>query len=195
MKQSEIQVAIKNVYGMLWELLALYEKTECYNVLPKGAKEDDIWEYMENRLMAVRKETNCLFLGEESLKKKMLQIVDETEKFVRSYELPGVVKRWKQINPQILFFDCSFDLMEECPELYQQISLGLCECRLNCYPDETLVAARKRYFANAKKKNKEDNLRYSEERVFQDELQRTLTLVFENDFREYLQINTFLQKS
>lgn len=32
----------------------------------------------------------------------------------------------------------------------------------------------------------EHNLRYSEERVFQDEVQRTLLLVFEADFQEYL---------
>ena len=33
---------------------------------------------------------------------------------------------------------------------------------------------------------KEHNFKYSDERVFQDELQRTLTQVFEQDFKEYL---------
>ena len=58
--------------------------------------------------------------------------------------------------------------------------------KLACYPDDTLVEARKRYFAEAKKKIEDGNLQYSEDRVFQNELLRTLTLVFEKDFKEYL---------
>ena len=183
---DEIRTSIKTVYGMLWEVLALYEKTECYNKVPKGAVEDDIWDFMGNKLLEIRKEINCLFLGEEKLSAKLRQIVDETECFVRSYEQPGVVTRWKKINPRILFFDCSFDLMEECPHLYSEISWGLSDFKLACYPNETLAAARKHYFDEARKKIEGGNLRYSDERVFQDELQRTLTLVFENDFKEYL---------
>lgn len=186
MMANEIRTSIKTVYGMLWEVLALYEKTECYNEVPKGAEEDDIWDFMGNKLLEVRKAINCLFLGEEKLSAKLLQIVDETERFVRSYEQPGVVTRWKRINPRILFFDCAFELMEECPDLYCEMSWGLSELKLACYPDETLAEARKRYFAEARKKIEDGNFRYSDERVFQDELQRTLTLVFENDFKEYL---------
>lgn len=51
MMVNEIKTSIKTVYGMLWDVLALYEKIDCYN------------------------------------------------------ELPGVVKRWRRINPQILFFE------------------------------------------------------------------------------------------
>lgn len=31
MMQNEIRTSIKTVYGMLWDVLALYEKTDCYN--------------------------------------------------------------------------------------------------------------------------------------------------------------------
>ncbi len=186
MMANEIGASIRKVYGMLWEMLAMYEKTECYNKVPEGAEEDDIWDYMGNRLLEARKEISRLFLGEEVLGAKLLQVADETECFIRSYEQPGVVTRWKRINPRILFFDCTFDLMEECPELYQEISWGLNDLKLSCYPDETLTAARKCYFLETKKKIEDGNLRYSEERVFQDELHRTLTLVFENDFKDYL---------
>lgn len=186
MMANEIRTSIKTIYGMLWEILAMYEETECYNKVPKEAKEDDIWNYTGNKLLTVRKEINCLFFGEEALRSKLLQVVDETEYFIRSYEQPGVVTRWKKINPQIIFFDCSFDLMEEYPEVYEEISLGLSNLRLSCYPNKTLANARKRYFLKVKKKIEHGNLRYSEERVFQDELHRTLTLVFENDFKDYL---------
>ena len=70
--------------------------------------------------------------------------------------------------------------------MYKEISRGLTDLKLACYPDETLIEARNRYFTAAKKKIEDGNLKYTEDRVFQNELLRTLTLVFENDFKEYL---------
>lgn len=139
-----------------------------------------------DKLLDVRKETATAFLGNGELCNKMEQVIDETEQFVRSYEMPGVVKRWKSINPKIIYFDCAFDLMEECPESYKEISRGLTDMRLACYPDEELIENRKNYFAEIKQKNEESNLKYSETRIFQNELLNTLTLVFQNDFEEYL---------
>lgn len=46
--ENEIRMSIKKIYGMLWDILALYEKTEMYNSIPKCemASENDIWDYM-----------------------------------------------------------------------------------------------------------------------------------------------------
>lgn len=171
---------------MLWDVLSLYEKTECYNRVPKELGEGDIWEFMGNKLQEVRKEVSKSFLGEEEIRTKLFQIVDEAEHFVRIYERPGVVIRWKQINPRIIFWDCSFDIKKGGQQEYRKVSWGLSNLKFSCYPDESLEEARKRYFEETEKKIKEHNLRYSEERVFQDELQRTLTLVFEQDLKDYL---------
>lgn len=186
MTMNEIRTSIQTVYEMLWEVLAIYEETDCYNTVPKGEEEEEIWHYMGTRLLVIRKKIDTLFLGRKELREQLNRIVDETEQFVRSYEKPGVVTRWKQLNPQILFFDYAFELMEECPDIYRKISWGPSELRLSCYPDETLVEARKRYFQNLKKKMEEGNLRYTENTLFQMELLRTLTLVFEYDFGMYL---------
>ena len=164
--KNEIRTSIKSVYEMLREALVLYEY-ECYNTVPAEEKEQDIQKYKENKLLEVRKEINRLFSCEEKTCAQLMEIVDETEQFVRSYEIPGVVERWKQINPHIVFYDCSFDLGETCQ-------------------DETLVAARNRYFEEVKKKIEDEYLEYSEERAFNNEVLRTLTLVFKHDFKEYL---------
>lgn len=186
MMQKETSSSIKTIYGMLWDVLALYEKTDCYNQVPEGEKEVDIWDYLTDKLLEVRKAIDMLFLGEEEMQAKLIRITDETEEFVRSYERPGVVTRWKRINPRILFFDHSFNLMEESPEMYQQISWGLTNLKLTCYPDKSLIEARRKYFAEAKRRIEDGNLRYNEERVFQNELLRTLKRVFEHDFEKYL---------
>lgn len=186
MMENDIRRSVKTIYGMLWTVLALYEKTECYNEVPENETADDILEFMGGKLDEIRKKIDTEFLGHAKLRATMNKVVDETEVFVRSCERPGVVMRWKQINPQILFFDCAFELMEKCPELFREISRGLTNVKLTCYPDEALIEARNKYFADTKKKIEMGNLRYSEERVFQDELLRTLTLIFENDFKDYL---------
>lgn len=184
--ENDIRTSVKTVYGLLWAVLALYEPTECYNKVPDNEPADDIWKFMGGRIEEIRRKIDTEFLGHRKLRTRMNKVVDETELFVRSYERPGVVTRWKQMNPQILFFDCAFDIKEESPEMFRKISWGLTNIKLSCYPDEVFGEARNKYFADAKKKIEMGNLRYSEERVFQDELLRTLTLVFENDFKEYL---------
>ena len=186
MKKKEIRKYIKTIYEMLWDILALYERSECYNVMPGGKSDIDIWDYISDRILEIRRGVDTLFLGEKKLRETLTNIVDETEIFVRSCEIPGVVKRWKQINPRIIFFDSACDLKEESPKLYQQMSLGLSNLKLSCYPDESFSEARKSYFEDAKEWCKEHNLKYSNELVFQKELIRTLSMVFENDFKEYL---------
>lgn len=165
MREEEIRTSIKIVYGMLWDVLALYEKTSGYNELPDKEKDKkiDIWDYMGEKFLDIRKEVDVLFLGETELKEKLMRIVDETEMFVRKYEIPGVVTRWKKINPKILYFDCAFELKKTC--------LG-----------EKQISEQEKYFLEIQRKNEEGNLRYSGERIFQDELVRTLTRVFEEDF-------------
>lgn len=186
MVTNGIKNSIKKVYGELWEIIALYEPTQCYNVVPEGSDKSDIWEYMGDKLLRVRKTINELFLGQEDLREALMEIVDETEYFVRRYEKPGVVKRWLKINPKLLFFDCVFDIMENEPEMYREICRGFTEIKFSCYPDAALIQARKEYLEESKRMNDNNNFRYSEDRVFQNELHRTLTLVFENDFEDYL---------
>ncbi len=100
--------------------------------------------------------------------------------------MPGVVTRWKQINPQLIYFDCAFEIMEECPETYADVRKGLTDSHLSCYPDSELIAQRNMYFAKIKERYKHKNIEYSEDKIFQDELLNTLTLLFEDAFKEYL---------
>ena len=186
MVKNEIGTAIKSVYGMLRDVLALYEKTECYNTVPKGETEQDIQEYLGNKLMEITTEILRLFPNEVNIRARLMRIVNEVRRFIRSYEIPGVDARWKQINPSITFFDCAFEVRETCPEIFQKMRQGITEVKLSCYPDEALAAARNEYFEKVKKKMEDENLEYSEDKAFQEELLRTLTLVFEHDFKKYL---------
>ena len=45
---NETRISIKKNYGMLWDVLALYEKTEMYNKLPDD--EESNLKYSETRI-------------------------------------------------------------------------------------------------------------------------------------------------
>lgn len=187
MRREEINLAIKTVFSELYKIVGLYEITGCYNYIP-GQKSVDVWKYMERKILVVRRIVDSLLLGEEVVSKKLHRIIDETEYFVKCYERPGTVMRWKQINPKLLFFDCAFDLLEQLDhDAYLCMQRGLTNTRLSLYPDEKLIMDRKKYFQEIYKKNQENNLQYSEERIFQNEMHDTLKLVFENDLKEYLE--------
>lgn len=192
MKKSEIRKAIKEVYQKLWELLSLLEETEFFNKVPKGEKMaedsngDDAIRYVERKIAEIRKSVEPLFPEEGEIVRKLDQIIDETEHFAKQYEMPGVVTSWKQINPQLLYFDCAFDIMEKCPEFYMKMRRGLTDIHLSCYPDSELIAQRNEYFARVKEQYKRKKIECSEDRIFQDELLNTLTLLFEDAFKEYL---------
>ncbi len=186
MKKLERKKAIQTVYEKMWEVLGLYEKTNHYNEIPYGEIGKDIWDYMGEKMLAVRKSIETLTLGNPSLEQKLTRIADELELFLRAYSVPGVVDRWSKINPKILYFDCAYDFIEEEPELYEMIQAGTFEFHLNCYPDQADIAARKSYFSAIEAKCKEGNLRYSEDKILQDELHNTLSLVFEHDFEKHL---------
>lgn len=192
MKKGEIRKTIKEVYQKLWALLSLFEETEFFYKVPKGEKiagnshGDDAKKYVERKIAEIRKSVEPLFPEEEEIVRKLDQIIDETECFVNQCEIPGVETRWKQINPQLIFFDCAFEIMEECPEIYTDVRKGLTDVRLSCYPDPELAAQRNAYFVRVKEQYKRKNIECSEDRIFQDELLNTLTLLFEDAFQEYL---------
>ena len=55
------------------------------------------------------------FLGKGNceVEEKLERVIRETEIFIRSFSVPGVVRRWREINSRINYFDCAFKLTEE----------------------------------------------------------------------------------
>lgn len=184
MNEQAKSLAVHIIYEELAWLLAQYEATECFNKVPADAPETDIQEYLENRLRNIRSSAATLFFKDPDMGEKAEQVIGETEFFLKQYERPGVVQRWKALNPNLTFFDCAFDLLTECPEEFDEMRMGLSPLWLSCYPDQKDLWRRKVYFMAARRRFAKAGRKYSEEAVFQDELCRTLELVFQADFGE-----------
>ena len=175
---------IQYIYGRLRGLLAEYAETDCYHKALEGASDPDGLAYALRRLGEIREDAaplaHCPAAAE-----RMKRILDETEVFLRRYEQPGVVMRWRERNPLIEFFDCAFDLLEEEPELFEQIRTDRDSVlQLKCCPASEDLPRRRDYFAVARQRFAREGRPYSGDAAFQDELCRTLNLVFRADFGE-----------
>lgn len=143
---------------------------------------------LKPKLMAVLPEETIMSIdpevGEISL--KLGDIINDTayffDKHVIHHDVPSevssVVFRWSGINPDLTYYDRVFDLMEKYPDTYMEIT--------PLYPGSELVAERNAYFEKTKERNERENLNWSKEMFFQEELLNTLKLLFEDAFGEYL---------
>ena len=87
-------------------------------------------------------------------------------------------------------YDAAYTVAEACmPDLEYGTLEESNELPFRClfYPTLEDFEAREAYFAELERKNTEHNLQYSEERWFQDEVQKTLRMLFETEFAEFVQ--------
>ena len=164
---------------------------------------------LKPKLMTVLPEETIMSINPEvaEISSKLNKIINDTsyffDKHVIRQEAQGVVFLWGAINPHLTYFDRVFELMEKYPETYMDMKvqggqfvyhdkevLRLRDSRhINLspeYPGPELVAERNAYFEKIKERNERENLNWSKERFFQEELMNTLKLLFEDAFREYL---------
>lgn len=175
---------VRAVYGMLRNILELYVDGECYNRLPDTDNYDGARDYFSGLIGDARKRLATEFLGrrDDEVCQKLGSIIDETETFVMSCSVPGVVERWRDINPRLNYFDCVFDIIEE--EGMETARFANRLGRLAFFPSARDIKARKAYFAERATQYAGEDPQSAELRLFRDELLLTLTAVFGHDFGE-----------
>lgn len=177
-----IQQDVKEIYEMLYELLSIYDVSNCFNHLPnKTNDEEDISLYYMRLIDDIEKKINTKYLFlPDRIKGILTQILNETKVFMCSYSVPGVVDSWIETNPQIKYFDPVFDIIKNNPDIYNKIKAGQYLIKFRFIPTEEDIEQRKLYFEKINEENKNYNFKYSEERMFQNELLKTLTAVFKS---------------
>jgi hypothetical protein len=178
---------INGIYGMLNKLLYELEISSYYSFKP-GTKEDG-FNYYDMQLQYIRTEIDKHFWKDKETRDKLYRLVEEEESMIKSFSRPGAPERWVKCNPNLRYYDCVFDFIEENPELYNRIkneemttASGLV-MSFNFYPDEEECRERKRYFDDLYEKCRRQNSRYSIDRLYQNELIEAFRMVFEEDFK------------
>lgn len=182
---------VKEVYKMLYDVLNEIDESCNFNFIPGMEKDSaDAFSYYEKRIDAIRCVVNTRFLEKREVREKLIRIVDETECFIKSFSIPGVVRRWKEINKKITYFDVVYDICAENYKLYEAVcnrEIGIENGMLFLFdflPTEKDFEERTEYFSQITKKVDDGNLQYSYEKIFRNELLQTLGKVFEHDFPE-----------
>ena len=177
---------INTIYGLMNTILYELEASSYYSYKP-GTDEDG-FEYYDLRLQSIRNEIDRRFWNKQVLRLKLYRLTEELEELIKSYSQPGAPERWIRKNSKLRFFDCVFDFVEECPELYEQIKTGRMTIEtgqvmsFSFYPSEEECKARKEYFAALCEKNNRQNSQYTFERLYQNELIDAFRMIFEADF-------------
>lgn len=52
--------------------------------------------YRDRKFLEIRTIVDSLSVADSNVAKKLYRVVDETEHFVRQYEVPGTVSRWNE---------------------------------------------------------------------------------------------------
>lgn len=179
---------IKIIYRMIYKILSEYDCSCAYNFVP--GTEEDAFCYYDKKIDEIKGEVFVRFIHSEDIKKRLLRIINEVESFIKSYSVPGVDARWREINPRIGYFDVVYEFIEIAPELYEEIVSGKFTREngqvvgFSFIPSKEDFIQRNAYFDRLKDMNSSKNLKYSEERIFRNELLLTFEKVFENDFPE-----------
>ena len=169
------------IYRMLNNVLYELESSSHYSYKP--GTEEDGYSYYDMKLQTIRNEIDSRFWDQNDTREKLYHLVDEVEYLIKSYSIPGTVKRWIDINPKLKYFDSVFDVIEEDPETYEKIKKGLIKLENGMkisfcfYPTQEECEERKEYFRNK-------NNQYSYSRLFQNEIVETFRMIFEKDIKK-----------
>ena len=115
---------------------------------------------------------------------RMERILDETEFFLRQYEQPGVVTRWRELNLSSGFLTAPLIFWRRRRNLRADTDGSGQRSPIEVLPRPRGSAAETGLLRGGPAAFCQEGRTYSEDAAFQDELCRTLNLVFRADFGE-----------
>lgn len=143
MEKERIKQWVGEVYLQLCAFLSLVEETNFYQEVPEGEPDETPEGFSKRKRMEIKSMINNFSLYPEGqeisnaegqsagaaelektvdrLKMKLRIILGQTGHFTRQHEVPGVVQRWRSMNPRLNYFDPVYDVIEDDPEAYQLI--------------------------------------------------------------------------
>lgn len=174
-KESSNLDNANEIYNQLNQVLYLLELSCYFNYIPNT--EDDGKAYFSKMMIDIRKDADRLFGNKPIVRKRLYELIDEVDFIINSCEVPGVPQSWIDVNPNIKYFDCVYDMIEKNPMLYMEIkeqNMNGCRVGFRYYPTTRDIIARQAFF-NEGRRNYPTR---TDERLYQDALVETLNIRF-----------------
>lgn len=176
---EKIMDNIGSIYKSLNAILYEYEDTNGFDAISQN-------ESYDKRLQHIRKDVDHLFWHCREIREKLYNIIDDILYITGSAEIPGVPERWNKVNPCLKYFDGVFDMIDDDFDSYQKIKDGKMCFSFKFIPTLEDYIERKNYLELRKKKYENCNIDVTEDRLYQDELVATFSVLFAMEFSQYV---------
>ena len=173
---------VKAVYSALVKVISEYSASNCYNRTPDDS---DALLYYRRKVDEIESMIQQLH-GHDELANKMLSVTHAIKRMICTCDFPGVPTSWYEINPNLRFYTVGYELMISNLSLYQKLKKREIKLELEYYPEETEAELCYNYFQARYKDSEKNNFHYNFYDFFQQELIKTIQLIFENDIDQYL---------
>ncbi len=175
---------LKNIYKMLNDILYEYEETKGFAVVDES--KGDCRDYYDKRLQNIKKEVDCSFWYCKEVRKKLYGIINDVMYIIGCCEIPGVPERWHRINPNLNYFDGVYDVIDEDFDAFKKIRDGEMCFTFKFIPTLEDYIERKKYFKEKYRKYNDCNFNVTIDRLYQDELVATLSVLSAMEFSQYI---------
>lgn len=163
------------IYNQLNQVLYLLEVSCYFNYIP--STEEDGERHFGKLMLDIKKDVDRIFSDEQIARKRLYELIDEVDFIINSCEVPGVPDNWLKLNPNLNYFNCVYEIIEENPEMYDSIKEGYFNDfrrRFSFLPSIKEIKERQDYFDKKRRKYPTR----TDERFYQDELIETLNMRF-----------------
>lgn len=174
---------VKAVYSELIKIISEFSASECFNKVPDNS---DALLYYRRKIDKAEAMINQIH-GHNELVSRMLSVTFALKRMICTHDFPGVPAFWYLINPNLRFYSISFDIMINSPEFYELIKSEDCPISLDYYPDSSEMELFYEYFAKLYKESEDNNFHYNSNDFFQQELIKTIKIIFETEIQKLLE--------
>ena len=178
---------VKAVYSSLIKLISEYSLSDCFNRTPDDSDALLYYRRKVDRIESMVKQIH----GHDALVDDLLSLVKDIKRMICTCDFPGVPKLWYVINPNLRFYTVGFAIISEAPEFYHKLKNGGTCFTLEYYPEESELEQCYEYFSELYKENEENNFHYNSSDFFQEELIKTIKLLFEKYINHHIKENSF----
>lgn len=181
-------------------LMEAYENiTKIYEILRKRissyidlmenypGEDENIKKFERKKFEEAREIASTNFWYSDEIYEKAMKVIAEVEGFINESDFLDPPYRWREMNPNLKYFDVAFTLIEESFDLYKRAKDGETGFNLTYFPTLEEYFERKQYFSEKNRICATQRLDCSENGFYKRELIKTLAKVFVNDFGAYFE--------
>lgn len=168
---------IKAIHTELIQLLSTYAASDGFHAAPDGSNPLLYYRRKVDRIESIIHQ----IYNNDTLVNTLMDVTRAIKYLICSSDFPGIPNNWFSINPNLRFYTAGFTVFFDAPEMYERIKNCELSITLDYYPNLLEITECYHYFKELKNESDNNNYRYNITDFFQQELIRTIKMIFANE--------------